>query len=107
RRFAEQAIPLHTPVYVMGQSRERRDLVAPEIAEDKQAPIFMISTRSEEQISRGYGTAFWGWGIFGLLLSVGAVFALDMGKSPPAYFLAALGYLTLWIVGWIWMAYNS
>src|SRR5204863_9850597 len=53
RRFNESAIPLHAELYVMGQARERADVVAPEIAADKDAPIFLISTRTEEQVSRG------------------------------------------------------
>ena len=32
RRFVEQGIPLHAMLYVMGQARERQDVVAPEIA---------------------------------------------------------------------------
>ncbi|MEY2410831.1 MAG: hypothetical protein QOF48_3501, partial [Verrucomicrobiota bacterium] len=32
RRFIENAIPLHAPLYVMGQARERADVVAAEIA---------------------------------------------------------------------------
>src|ERR1041384_776467 len=38
RRFSENAIPLYAMLYVMGQSRERADVVAPEIAYDREAP---------------------------------------------------------------------
>src|SRR5579862_631207 len=53
RRFHEMAIPLYCGLYVLGQAREREDIVAPEIAEDKNAPMYLISVRSEEQVSRG------------------------------------------------------
>ena len=35
RRFHETALPLHTMLYVMGQARERQDVVAAEIAYEK------------------------------------------------------------------------
>ncbi len=35
RRFVERGIPLHAMLYVMGQARERQDVVAPEIAQDR------------------------------------------------------------------------
>jgi hypothetical protein len=113
RRFVEQGIPLHTALYVMGQAHERKDVVAPEITEDKAAPMFLISTRTEEQISRGFGGAFWGWGIFGLVLSVGAMIWRDTqaGLQPeqrwPVYLLVATAYHFTGAVGWVWMVFNS
>jgi hypothetical protein len=41
----------------MGQARERKDVAAAEIAKDKNAEMFLISTRTEKQISTGY--AIW------------------------------------------------
>jgi len=35
RRFVETAVPLHANLYIMGQARERQDIVAAEIAKDK------------------------------------------------------------------------
>lgn len=49
RRFTEEAIPLHAELYIMGQSRERGDIVAPEIAKDKSAPMYVISTRTDRK----------------------------------------------------------
>ena len=66
RRFIETAVPLHANLYVMGQSREREDIVAAEIAKDKKSPMFLISTRTEKQISSGLGLVFWVWMISGL-----------------------------------------
>ena len=60
RRFVETAILLHTNLYVMGQAREREDIVAAEIAKDKKAPMFLISTRTEKQISSGLGSCIMG-----------------------------------------------
>jgi hypothetical protein len=46
RRFKESAIPLHTMLYVMGQARECKDVVAAEIAHDKKAPLHSGITRN-------------------------------------------------------------
>ena len=73
RRFHETAIPLHANLYVMGQSREREDIVAAEIAKDKKSAMFLISTRTEKQISSGLGIGFWVLMISGLLAVVGGV----------------------------------
>ena len=113
RHFHEHAIPLHTPIYVMGQSRERQDVVAPEIAADKSAPMFLVSTRSEQQISSGFAWAFWGWLIFGLVLAVGGFVwrdgaqGRDVEQQWPIYLLPALGYGLTVVLGWVWMAFNS
>src|ERR1043165_5097831 len=113
RHFSEVAIPLHTPLYVMGQARERADIVAPEIAADKSAPMFLISTRSEERISSSYNQSFWLVNIFGaLLVAAGfwghdAVLQLDPAVRWPVYVAAAFGYALFAGLGWFWMVYNS
>jgi hypothetical protein len=113
RLFHETAIPLHAPLYIVGQARERQDVVAPEIAYDKAAPMFLISTRSEEQISSSYGGAKWGWGIFGLVLAVAGFVILDRNKpemQEPNFLLFALVaviYGMLGVGGWVWMVFNS
>jgi hypothetical protein len=111
RRFVETAIPLHASLYVMGQARERSDIVAPEVAADPNAPMFLISTRTEEQVSRGFGLSHWGWGVFGMALSAAGFFAADkMRELPPnlpVYFLVAGIYIGAWLIGWIWMVFNS
>ncbi|MFA6544885.1 MAG: LemA family protein [Limisphaerales bacterium] len=113
RHFHEHALPLHTPIYVMGQSREREDVVAPEIAADKSAPLFLISTRSEQQISSGFAWAFWGWLGFGLVLAVGGfvwrdgVQGRDLQRQWPVYLLPLLGFSVTVALGWVWMVFNS
>jgi hypothetical protein len=110
RRFHEEGIPLGTPLYVVGQARERDDIVAPEIAASPDAPLFLISTRSEAQV--GSGMTAWAWflGILGVLLSTAGAFIASANEpdvQPWAVAGGAAGALAAWVVGWIWTAYNS
>ncbi|MBU6402034.1 MAG: LemA family protein [Verrucomicrobia bacterium] len=113
RRFHETAIPLHAALYVMGQARERPDVVAPEIAQDRNAPLFLISTRSEAAVSAEFRWSFLGWTALGLVLAVAGWFARDLarGADPqvrwPHYGLAGAGYLGAAALGWVWMVFNS
>ena len=113
RRFAERAIALHADLYIIGHAREREDVIAPEIAYDRDAPMFLISTRSEQQVSRGLSWQFWLLGAVGLLLgAAGWVVAhKQMGADPAerigTYVGVALGLTGGWVLGWVWMAYNS
>ena len=122
RCFTEHALALHGTLYVMGQARERQDVVAPEIAADSDAPVFLISTRGEKQISTGLAIQFWVWGVLGAVVAtIGGIVCAKMGESHrfelemaggggPAIGLCiapAGGFLALWLLGWLWMAYNS
>jgi hypothetical protein len=113
RRFVEQAIPLHQTLYVMGQAREREDMVAAEIAHDPMAPIFLISTRTEAQIRSGHRWAYWGWNILGLILFVaGLVIVSHAHRGAGAVSLFGLvvggcGYVAAAAGTWLWLAYNS
>ena len=113
RRFVETAILLHSNLYVMGQARERADMVAAEIAKDKKAPIFLISTRTEKQISSSLSGGFWGWMIAGLLAAVGGVWIGNLVLNPgmpqawPPFVIAAGGYLLIIALGWFWTVFNS
>ena len=113
RRFHETAIPLHTSIYIVGSARERDDIVAPEIAHHRDAPLFLVSTRSEKQVSRGYKVQFWLLGLLGLLPCVGAwvLRAHQLGpvRTPNvlAYIVVGSAYLAVWLLGWVWMVYNS
>lgn len=113
RRFVEEAIPLHAPLYVVGQARERTDVVAPEIAEDPGAPMFLISTRTERQVSSGHAFGFAAWMAFGCLLAVAGFLVRDAmaGLAPatrwPFYLLAAAGYGMAALLGWVWLVFNS
>jgi len=122
RRFTEHAVALHGTLYVMGHARERQDVVAPEIAADAEAPVFLISTRGEKQISRGLGIQFWVWGVLGVVAAAaGGIVCAKMGESCRReagmamgggqaiglYIATAGGFLGLWLLGWLWMAFNS
>ena len=100
-------------LYVVGQARERQDVVAPEIAQDRQAPIFLVSTRSEEQVSSGMKWGQYGWAFFGLLLAVAGVVGRDAARSCapaaawPVWAAVAAGYLLFGTLIWVWMVFNS
>ncbi|NDE99253.1 MAG: LemA domain-containing protein, partial [Verrucomicrobia bacterium] len=97
----------------MGQASEREDAVAAKIAADPSAPLFLISTRSEEEIRSGFAWAYWGWLLLGTLLLVGsflwrdAVQGRDSGREWPFYVLAVLGFYCSATVGWVWMVFNG
>lgn len=112
RRFRETAIPLHAPLYVIGQARERQDLVAPEIAADERASLFLISTRDEAAVRASAGAHAWGLALFGAgVVGFGAwagADALRFGQGPLATVLGALGaYGLCYAAGWTWAVYNS
>jgi len=113
RRFSETAIPLHASLYIVGQARERSDLVAAEIASDPLAPLFLISTREEKQVSKGYRGWRWGWMIFGFVLALGglALGILMTGADPELYlheyFIAAAVYLACAFFGWALLVFNG
>lgn len=112
RRFHESALPIHTMLYVMGHARERQDVVAAEIACDKNAPMFLISTSTEKQISTGYGWYLWLWLILGLLAITGATIAWNFITGQPTInwqtvFIAAGGFIIAALLGWVWTVYNS
>ena len=111
RRFNEEAIPLHTPIYLFGQAREREDVVAPEISHQPDDPLYLISTRSEQQVSKGYGMCSWGLMMLGLGVGLGAWFtargARDGVEAWPAYMPFVALYFFLVVVFWVWMVFNS
>jgi len=111
RRFRETALPLHTMLYVMGQAHERKDIVAAEIAFDKDAPMFVISTRTEKHLSTGYARWFWGLLILGLALAIGGTIGWSI--MVKAYidwqllYAAIGGFIVALLLGWVWTVYNS
>lgn len=113
RRFVENGIPRQTNLFIVGQARERQDIVAPEIAADKNAPLFLISTCTEEQVSSGMKWGARGWTIFGLLAAVGFTVWRDsaLNVQPDSRFIIyaaiAFGYLFIGLLAWVWMVFNS
>ncbi len=112
RRFLENGIPLKTNLFIVGQARERQDIVAPEISADKNAPLFLISTRTEEQVSSGMRWGARGWTFFGLLAAVGFTVWRDaaLNVQPDSrlviYAAIAFGYLFIGLCAWVWMIFN-
>ena len=113
RRFTERGIVQHAELYLLGHARERQDIVAAEIAHDPHSPMFLISTRSQEQVSSGMKWASRGWAIFGLVLAVGGVVIHDAALHEPwetrvpIYAGAALAYGAMGMLVWVWMVFNS
>jgi hypothetical protein len=112
RRFRENAILLHSQIYVMGQARERDDVVAAEVAADKQGSVFLISIKTEKQISSSYGRNLWISYFVGMLLAIGGALGWRISSTPPGSIWPIIGvsiliYLGFSCIGWIWMVYNS
>jgi len=114
RRFKEQAIPLHAPLFLVGQARERKDVVAPEIAADPQVSDYLISTRTEEQVVSGLGWQFILFFLLGLVMAPGGHILCDLVSDGPISGISVLMfvgefalYLALWGIGWVITAYNS
>jgi len=114
RRFTEQAIPVQAPLFIVGQARERKDIVAPEIAADPKASEFLISVRSQEEVSSGLGWQIWLFFFLGAVTApgghVGSTFALNEEITPDliAIFVGEFFlYFALWSIGWFITVYNS
>lgn len=114
RRFVETGIPLHAPLYLVGQARERADVVAPEIAADPEAPMFLISTQTEDKVRADLGRGAWALTLLGGLAFLGGFALRNQGgwhqafaECLPQYAGLAAAYAGLAALGWVWMAYNS
>jgi hypothetical protein len=111
RRFHETALPLHATLYVMGQARERKDVVAAEIAHDKDAPMFVISTRTEKHLTTGYARWFWVLLVLGLGAAIGGAVGWSMLVKASINWqplvAAAGGFAFALLLGWVWVVYNS
>ena len=114
RRFSEQAVPVKAPLFVVGQARERQDVVAPEIAADKNAAEFLVSVRTQEQVSSGLGWQIWLFFFLGAIAAPGGHLACDLalgGDIGPLSVVIYLGefllYCGLWGVGWTITVYNG
>ncbi len=113
RRLIETALPLHADLYVLGQARERQDVVAAEIAQDKSSPDFIISVRSEKQISSAYGNWSWFFMVLGLICAIGGGVAwavLSKGANPSAWnyiLIMTAAYIVLLLLVYLWTTYNN
>jgi hypothetical protein len=118
RLFEESAIMLHSQLFVVGHAKERADVIAPEIAADRTVPMFLISTRSERQVSRRLNARYWCLGVLSILFATAgwvirdAMIAhgpaeIDPSQQLPLYIGIAAIAISTWLAGWFWMAYNS
>ena len=112
RRFVENAIPLHAPLYIMGQASERQDIVAAEIAKDKKAPLYIISMKTEKQISASYNFQYFLWLCLGLLVATGTGIGWSLLQPAntiewqiPVY--GAAAFVVAGGLGWLWALFNS
>lgn len=105
RTFTETGIILHSDVFLIGKARERQDIVAPEIAAEKDAPLYLVTVQTEEQVLRGYGISLRVWNVLGLLAAGGAGWLLRENWAAVA--VAAGIYAAVWGLTWLWMVYNS
>lgn len=113
RRFIERGILHHATLYLVGHARERQDVVAAEIAHDSHASMFLISTRTREQVTSGMKWATRGWTLLGLVLTVGSVVLCDAilkrlcQPRLPVYAAVAGGYVAVAMLAWVWMVFNN
>jgi len=115
RRFVEKAVPLHAPLYIVGQARERADVVAPGDRRKQGRPRCSSSRRVPRSASKKASPSL--VGLVGTrpadrpgFLLIGLSQTPELHGSPllvqiPAATLVA--YLMLWGLSWVWMAYNS
>ena len=115
RTFSESGIPLHHPLFVVGQAREREDVVAPELAHEKSNPLYLVTVETEDQVLRGMGWKLHLLNILGLLFAGGAACAIAAALSPshrapnPWWPTALIGvgvYLSIWFVTWFFLVFN-
>ncbi len=114
RRFVEAGIALHAPIYLVGHAHERADVVAPEIAADRDAPMYLISTRTEEKVHAGLTWGVWTFTVLGAVAFVAGFVVRNQAQLHRPFAAdwpleAALGaaFVALNGAGWVWMAFNS
>lgn len=110
RRFEEDGIPLHAEVFVVGQARERGDVVAAEVAEAPGVPMYLVTTEGEAAVLQRFGRSRDWMGFLGLLLGMGCGFGVGVwsGWEPVWTAAAAVAvYLSAWGATWVWMLFNS
>ncbi len=110
RRFQENAIVHHSPVYVIGQARERQDAVAAEIANSKDASMFVISVHGEEGVRSSLGWGILGWYTAGGILAYGLqrfLAGITPESSWPVHLISPLIFTFFWCIAWTVATYNS
>ena len=91
RTFTEHALTVGMKVFIHGRASERPDVVAAQIAWEKQADIFSISYRGEGSIREAMSWKAMGWDFTGWFVSFNAVLVACVGLGPV--FKVYLGFL--------------
>lgn len=87
--------------------------MAAEVAFQKNTPMFLISTKTEKQISSGYPRWAGFWIVLGLVLAGGGVALSGIVSGAGAGFpwaamaIACGAYAVALLLGWVWEVYNS
>jgi len=104
RRLHEDALSLGADLYVIGTARMRADVVEAEIAESEFGEMFLISTRSEEQIVRGHFWAILLATILGAACAGGGGWVLTQHEGAA---IGAGGFLAVMALTWTVLVYNG
>ncbi len=114
RRFTERALPVGTTVYIVGQARERQDIVAAEIAADANAPEFFISLQSEDEMSGTLGrraVVLFLVGLATVLFGQWLYYVFSQQEVDSTaidlFFGEAVLFTLIWLLGWTLTIYNS
>ncbi len=113
RRFYEAGIPVHQSLYVLGTARERKDKVAPEIAQDAHAPLFLISAWTEDEVRQRFRGRRFKCLAGGLLALIASLLVRDLmtqqvlNLSWPLYVAGLISYAALAVMAWAWMVHNG
>lgn len=110
RLFVEDGIPLHSRIFVVGQARERQDMVAAEVAAAQDVPLYLVTTEEETQVLNRFGRSRDGLGVLGMLLAAACGYGTGVLAGLPPEWTAAAGagvFLVFWGLTWVWMLFNS
>jgi len=117
RCFYENSVSLHEKLYIIGQAKIRDDIVAAEIAYDALCPIFLISSKNEQQINISLRRGIWFLILCGFVVWIGTflIWANKEGieKSPQSYvmdyrtYLYTLSYFVIPLFVWLFQVFNS
>jgi hypothetical protein len=116
RRFVEHAIRANSDLYLLGSARVREDVVEPEIAYDELDKLFLISSKSEESLTRRYALisffSFLGGTVAMAFFPWGLAFALSGGDSAvplqPLLMILAVFFYGLVVCGlYLSLIYNG
>jgi hypothetical protein len=106
RRFHESGIPLHQKLYVVGNARKAVAGGASEIAKDSQAPMFLISAWTEDEVRNRNHGGMVKWIFGGLAVLIAGLLARDfqtlqvISESWPIYMVFIAGYLLMAMLIW-------